>query len=208
MQYTDNSISANDQIFISFLIKSSLTGSFSFSAAQGILTYGPFTLTAGVWTRIFGKAVNGLGISLSNNMHIWPNDNHGAVIQLARMVCLLNPLPIQSSILSREHRFNPRTNNDPIIVTKSSDFTVGAAENWIINNKAGSTCTVTLPDPTITLSRKIVINNYQAQTVVSASANVVPLAGGAAGTAILAATAGKWAALLSNGTNWAIIQGN
>jgi hypothetical protein len=37
---------------------------------------------------------------------------------------------------------------------------------------------------------------------------VVPLAGGAAGTAILAATAGKYATLVSDGTNWIITQAN
>ena len=48
--------------------------------------------------------------------------------------------------------------------------------------------------------------NYQAFTVVSASSNVVPLTGGAAGTAILAATAGKWCTLVSDGTNWITMQ--
>jgi len=43
---------------------------------------------------------------------------------------------------------------------------------------------------------------------VSASSNVVPLVGGAAGTAILAATAGKWALAKSDGTNWQLMAGN
>ena len=30
-------------------------------------------------------------------------------------------------------------------VTKTADFTVAASETWLINNKSGSTCTVTLP---------------------------------------------------------------
>jgi hypothetical protein len=34
----------------------------------------------------------------------------------------------------------------------------------------------------------------------------VPLTGGSAGTAILAATAGKWATLKSNGAAWQITQ--
>ena len=55
--------------------------------------------------------------------------------------------------------------------------------------------------------REIYIKTIQAQTVVSASSNVVPLAGGAAATAILAATAGKWALLVSNGTNWEVMAG-
>ncbi len=47
-----------------------------------------------------------------------------------------------------------------------------------------------------------------ANTVVSDASNVVPQAGGAAGTAILAATAGKFAELISNGTNWEIFAAN
>ena len=93
-------------------------------------------------------------------------------------------------------------------VTKTADFTVAAGENWLINNKPAATCTVTLPAASSFTGREIKILNYQAFTVVSASSNVVPLAGGAAGTAILAATAGKWATLVSDGTNWVIMQAN
>jgi hypothetical protein len=94
----------------------------------------------------------------------------------------------------------------PAPVTKTNDFTVADTETWLINNKAGSTCTVTLPAPASYAGRQITINNYQAQTVVSASANVVPQVGGAAATAILPGTAGKWATLVSDGTNWVIMQ--
>jgi hypothetical protein len=52
------------------------------------------------------------------------------------------------------------------------------------------------------------LKTTQAQTVDSASSNVVPLAGGAAGTAILTATAGKYAELVSDGTNWVIMSAN
>jgi hypothetical protein len=110
------------------------------------------------------------------------------------------------------------TSNDALVVTgsfsvgapiaKTADFTVGSTESILINNKSGSTLTITLPSPATTSGRQIEIQNWQAQTVVSASANVVPLTGGAAGTAILAATAGKWAKLVSDGTNWLITSGN
>lgn len=91
-------------------------------------------------------------------------------------------------------------------VTKTGNFTVADTENWlIVNNAAGST-TVTLPTASSYTGREIMIKTIQAQTVVSASSNVVPLAGGAAGTAILAATAGSWATLVSDGTNWIIMQ--
>ena len=93
-----------------------------------------------------------------------------------------------------------------IPVTKTADFTVGLGEVWIINNKSGSTCTVTLPTASSYSGQVLTFQNYQAQFLVSASSNVVPLAGGAAGTAILENVAGNWATLVSNGTNWIMMQ--
>jgi len=87
-------------------------------------------------------------------------------------------------------------------VTKTANFTVAAGETWLINNKSGSSCTVTLPTPSTSTGRVLNFQNYQAQTLVSASSNVVPLAGGSAGTAILQAVAGANATLVSDGTSW------
>jgi hypothetical protein len=91
-------------------------------------------------------------------------------------------------------------------VTKVADFTVAAGEKWIINNKSGSTCTATLPTASTNVGRVLNFQNYQAQTLVSASSNVVPLVGGAATTAILTAVAGDTATLVSDGTNWVMTQ--
>ena len=93
-----------------------------------------------------------------------------------------------------------------IPVTKTADFTVGLGEVCIINNKSGSTCTVTLPTASSYSGRVLTFQNYQAQFLVSASSNVVPLGGGTAGTAILENVAGNWATLVSNGTNWIMMQ--
>lgn len=91
-------------------------------------------------------------------------------------------------------------------VTKTADFTVAASETWIINDKSGSTCTVTLPTASSNTGRVLTFQNYQDQLLVSASSNVVPLGGGSAGTAILDAVAGNWATLVSDGTNWVMMQ--
>jgi hypothetical protein len=91
-------------------------------------------------------------------------------------------------------------------VTKTANFSVAASETWLINNKSGSSCTVTLPSASTNTGRTLHFQNYQAQTLVSASSNVVPLAGGAAGTAILAAVAGANATLVSDGTSWIMTQ--
>jgi len=91
-------------------------------------------------------------------------------------------------------------------VTYTANFSVGATDLWVINNKSGSSCTATLPAASSYTGRVLHFLNYQAQALVSASSNVVPLTGGAAGTAILAAVAGDTATLVSDGTNWIMTQ--
>lgn len=91
-------------------------------------------------------------------------------------------------------------------VTKTADFTVANGEIWYINNKSGSTCTVTLPAASSWTGRTLTFKNMQAQTLVSASSNVVPIDSTSAGTAILLAVAGNWATMVSDGTNWVIMQ--
>ena len=91
-------------------------------------------------------------------------------------------------------------------VTKTADFTVAVTDVWLINNKTGSTCTVTLPAASSWSGRVLRFLNYQAQTVVSASSNVVPLTGGAAATSILLASTGDQTTLVSDGSNWLMTQ--
>jgi len=96
------------------------------------------------------------------------------------------------------------TTNAP--TTKTTDFSVASTDTWLINNKSGSTCTVTLPAPSSNTGRVLYFINYQNQLLVSASSNVVSRSGGAAGTAILDNVAGNWATIVSNGTNWLTTQ--
>jgi hypothetical protein len=91
-------------------------------------------------------------------------------------------------------------------VTKTADFTVAANETWLINNKSGSTCTVTLPSASLYVGRYLTFKNLQAQTLVSATSNVVLIDSTTAGTAILLAVVGNWATMVSDGTNWIIMQ--
>lgn len=89
-------------------------------------------------------------------------------------------------------------------VTKTANFSVADTENFIVCNGAGS-ITVTLPAAASYTGRVINIKTIAAQTVVSASSNVLPIGSATPGTAILAASAGAWAQLVSNGTNWVIM---
>ena len=91
-------------------------------------------------------------------------------------------------------------------VTKNSDFTLADNESWVINNKSGSTCTVTLPSPSVYTGRQVTFKNMQAQLLVSASSNVVPLDSTSAGTAILLDVVGNWATIVSDGANWVVMQ--
>jgi hypothetical protein len=91
-------------------------------------------------------------------------------------------------------------------VTKTADFTLAASESWVINNKTGSACTVTFPAASSWTGRTVTIKNLQLQAVNSASSNIVPLSGTVAGTTILLGVLGSWATLVSDGTNWVIMQ--
>lgn len=92
--------------------------------------------------------------------------------------------------------------------TITNNYTVGSGDSDITCNGSAS-ITLTLPSASANPGRIIWLRNIAAFTVVSASSNVVPLAGGAAGTAIMAATAGKWVRLKSDGSsNWIITAGN
>lgn len=90
-------------------------------------------------------------------------------------------------------------------VTKTGNATVAITENFLINNKAASSLTLTMPAAASFTGRDFLVLNNQAFTVISASSNVVPLIGGAAGTAICPAVVGAWALMISDGTNWIIM---
>jgi hypothetical protein len=97
------------------------------------------------------------------------------------------------------------TNQPP--VTKTANYSQVVGDQFLIFNGAAS-ITLTLLSPAAHPGMKLNVKTIAAQTLVSASSNVVPLIGGAASTAILAATAGKWAELVSDGTNWNIMAAN
>lgn len=93
----------------------------------------------------------------------------------------------------------------PVITMTNSTYTVLQDAEYLIANRS-ATITVTLPAPSEFGGRVLNIKTVQAQTVVSASSNVVPIGGTAAGTAILPATDGAWVLLKSDGTNWITMQ--
>jgi hypothetical protein len=143
-------------------------------------------------------------VEINNLIPSGPSDSP-LVSQIAEIEKKINGLEMQPVVdVAAVYAAIANVNTAP--VTKNADFTVGLGETWIINNKSGSTCTVTLPTASSYIGRALTFQNYQAQLLVSASSNVVPLGGGAASTAILNAVAGNWATLVSDGTNWVMMQ--
>jgi hypothetical protein len=92
----------------------------------------------------------------------------------------------------------------PAPITVTTDYTVAANALHIISNR-GAGNVLTLPAASTSTGRHLWIRTIQAFAVTSASSNVVPRIGGAASTAILPATDGAWALIVSDGTNWQIM---
>jgi hypothetical protein len=100
----------------------------------------------------------------------------------------------------------------PLLTTETTasavTYAVVDSDDSIVVTYAAGTCTLTLPSAGAYPMREIAVRTTVAQTTISASSNVVPRTGTVAGTAILAASAGAWAILKSNGTNWIVKAGS
>lgn len=86
-------------------------------------------------------------------------------------------------------------------VNKTSNFTVdNQSDVYIVAGSAN--VTVTLPAASSNIGRVLHFKNQTAYTLVSANSDVCPRNSLTPGTAILAATIGHSATLISNGVNW------
>jgi hypothetical protein len=88
----------------------------------------------------------------------------------------------------------------------AATYTVAATDGSL--RFTTTNCTVTLPAAASFPGRILYLNTITANSVTSASANVIPLGSNTAGTAILAATLGKFAMIQSDGTNWITMMAN
>lgn len=89
-------------------------------------------------------------------------------------------------------------------ISRTASFTMPATASWVVCAGTAS-IVVTMPDAATNSGREIMMKNVASFTVVSAASNIEPLAGGAAGTAIMPATPGSKVTLVSNGVNWVIM---
>jgi hypothetical protein len=185
----------------------SVTGTTSFDGAQG--TSGQVLTSAGTgntptWTTPTTGTVTSVSVVSANGLAgtVATATTTPAITLTTSVTGVLkgNGTAISAAVVNTDY-FAPSAP-----ATKVANFTVADTEVWLINNKTGSTCTVTLPTASSWTGRVLRFQNYQAQTVVSASSNVVPVAGGAAATSILLASTGDSATLVSDGTNWLMTQ--
>lgn len=86
-------------------------------------------------------------------------------------------------------------------LAKTGNYTVTRDDTFITCNGAG-TITLTLPSAGSCPGKILFVRTIANQAVISSASNVIPRAGGAASNAIVAAAAGYWSMLVSNGTNW------
>lgn len=91
-------------------------------------------------------------------------------------------------------------------VTVTANYTVQSSDTFIICKT--NAVVLTLPTAASNTGRVLNIKTISAKAVTSNTTNVVPLNSETAAAAILSATAGKWAQLVSNGTNWVIMAAN
>ena len=96
---------------------------------------------------------------------------------------------------------------DPIKSVTATAYTVLITDATLLLAPTGA-CVLTLLNAAANAGRYLRLKLTTAFAVVSAGSNIVPLAGGAATNAILPATAGKFALLQSDGTNWQIMEAN
>lgn len=100
----------------------------------------------------------------------------------------------------------PISLQQPPAAINSATHTVAVTASSLIFTTTN--CTVTLPAAATFPGRILWVKTVTANSVASASANVQPIGSVTPGTAILAATAGRWAMLQSNGTHWIVMAAN
>jgi len=184
----------------------SVTGTLSFDAAQG--TAGQVLTSAGsgvtpTWTTPTTGTVTAVSVVSANGFA--GTSSGGATPALTLSTTISGILKGNGTAISAAVA---NTDYVPLstVITKTADYTITGTDTWIINNKTGSALTLTFPAASSWTGRYITVKNMQAQAVDSASSNIVPIDSTSAGTAILLGVVGNWATMVSDGTNWIIMQ--
>lgn len=188
-------------------IAGSAAGNPTIAVSAGNLAITPATVITGSVTSVSGTATTAGGVAayLMGSSSITLAWGSGApTVSLA-----------QGSIYLRTDgmpyvNVNGTTTYSPLAMTtyatnSAGTYNVSTTDFTIVQTTAGST--YTLPTASSYTGRMLHITTQFAGAIISNASNVVQAIGGTS-TAILAATAGKWATLQSNGANWVIIASN
>jgi hypothetical protein len=92
------------------------------------------------------------------------------------------------------------------VTHEEASYVVPTTSEFFLNTLSNAVQTVTLP-AAASYPGHMMTFNTQYSDVVSDGSNVVPCAGGSAGISIVS-TAGKWATMVSDGSNWRIVKCN
>jgi hypothetical protein len=178
------------------------SGTLSATATGTVTSIGLTTGTSGADVNVSGSPVTSSG-TITLNIPSASTSNRGLVTIGTQTFGGFKFFPdgIDANVIGADYISRSYNTITSVTYTVPSDLT------WLTVNRS-TTCTLTLPSASTYQGRELHIKTINTGTVVSGSSNVVPLAGGSAGTSILSATAGKWATLVSDGSNWIIMQAN
>ena len=138
------------------------TGVLSFSAGTTGLT--PAAVTTGAIT-LAGKLVIANGGTNSTSTPTAGAVPYGTGTAYAFTVAGTSGQVLTSAGAGVPVWTTPVVNTVSAPITKTANFTIADGEAWLINNKSGSTCTVTLPAAASWIGRQLVFKNMQASKV-------------------------------------------
>jgi hypothetical protein len=177
------------------------TGTITFggTAGTGAMTFGRST---GAQTLNFGTGATTNGTTKAINIGTAGVSGSITTINIGSTVAGATGI---TNINSQETTVNGFTATAPVTINAATYTQLITDYSLIVTTTAP---TITLLAAASYAGKILHIKNITATAVTSASANVVPLGSSTAGTAILAATAGKFAMLQSDGTNWITMMAN
>ena len=108
---------------------------------------------------------------------------------------------------SIQNQLNTKVSPGNVTTITSASYTVLSSDSSIIANLSG-TCTLFLPAASSYPGRTLNVKTITANSVVSPANNVYPLQSGTLGSLIVINSAGAWATLQSDGTNWVVMAGS
>lgn len=172
-------------------------------SAIGIRGYSNDTHSGGLNVGLYGDA-SGSTVAAGttgNNLSLYLN-NGDIYSNTAKTWYLNGNLTFNNAFTVKVPSFATTTPS----TINAATYTVSGSDTSLIFTTTNNT--LTLPAASSYSGRILFVKNITANSVTSATANVVPIGSATAGTPILVATIGKFAMLQSDGTNWITMMAN